>query len=413
LKLKQEDASQGRDRRPKPNDAGAAEGQEKRASPTIQRSPILKASSFRSQDASTHQLDMAMPQARAPSSPTLHPKEVHFFRQQSFSPRTHASFTALEREQPNLSLADIREIYPENDRILEEVMVIRAKDGIWRKRRVLLTRDVLLFICGELDICLDSVPVLEISQVELAPEHDYEGERGFKIATVPGGFNGSDAFVCRAPTEASCRAWVTALEDLARSAQTRGHGWQAFRSGCRNLIESDWFRLSIVTSISLNFVLIITEAQLVPGASTEGKEIFKWFDVGFTLAFALELCIALVAYLPFEFWQDGWNICDFVVVTMSLIQILVTDLLEVQQLRLLRLFRVLRVIRLFGKLQHLRHIVSSITKAVVPVLYAMFIVLMVVSIYATVGVEVFRDESSEFDNFFRAVRDIIDLARYS
>lgn len=383
--------------------SNSKETQEKTA---IARSPILKAASFRSsQDGSSDQVpEVSGSPPRAQSSPALQPKDLMHFRQQSISPTTHVAFTALEREVPHLSLAEMREIYPERDRILEEVMVTLGKDGLWRKRRVLLTRDVLLFLCGDLDICLDSVPVSEIGQVVLAQEHDYDGEKGFRILTVAGGFNGGDSFSCRAPTEASCKSWVTTLQDLPRASESRTLGWHALRRRCRGVVESDAFRWFIVITISLNFVLIITEAQLVPGAGTRNKEVFKWIDVSFTLAFALELCFSLVAYLPFEFWRDGWNICDFVIVILSLVQIIVTDLLEVQQLRLLRLFRVLRVLRLFGKLEHLRHIVSSITKAIVPVFYAMFIVLMVVSIYATVGVEIFRERSSEFENFFRAVK---------
>lgn len=382
---------------------GANEAQEKM---TLQapRSPILKSSPVSKRGA---RADAGSPPG-SPTSPSLQPNEVRYFRQQSLKPTTHGSFTALEREVPHLSLAEMRKIYPERDRIIEELMVTLGKDGLWRKRRMLLTKDVLLFFCGDLDICLDSVPVQEIAEVVLAPKLDYDSEKGFIIRTVPRGFNGGDTFCCRAPTTASCQSWVMAIEDLSRSSGSRTHCWYAFRNGCRRTVESDAFRLFIVISISLNFALIIAEAQLVP-QGTRNMQVFKWIDVGFTIAFVVELCICLVAYLPFEFWQDGWNICDFVIVILSFIQIIVTDLLEVQQLRLLRLFRVLRVLRLFGKLQHLRHIVSSITKAIVPVLYAMFIVLMVVSIYATIGVEIFRERSPEFSNFFRAVRVDVDI----
>lgn len=57
------------------------------------------------------------------------------------------------------------------------------------------------------------------------------------------------------------------------------------------------------------------------------------------------------------------------------------------------MFRVARVLRVFGKLQQLRHIVNSITRAIVPVCDAIFICLMVVFMYATIGVDVFRKEA--------------------
>ena len=57
------------------------------------------------------------------------------------------------------------------------------------------------------------------------------------------------------------------------------------------------------------------------------------------------------------------------------------------QLRLFRMFRVARVLRVFGKLQQLRHIVNSILRAIVPMIDALLITMMVVFMYATIGVD--------------------------
>jgi hypothetical protein len=39
--------------------------------------------------------------------------------------------------------------------------------------------------------------------------------------------------------------------------------------------------------------------------------------------------------LPFAFWKEWWNVLDFFIVTVSLVQ-LMGSFIEVQQLRLLR-----------------------------------------------------------------------------
>jgi hypothetical protein len=130
-----------------------------------------------------------------------------------------------------------------------------------------------------------------------------------------------------------------------------------------------------------------------PEDGSKEKEIFRWLDVFFTSMFVLEILVRFVAHVGLEFIKDGWNVCDLIIVSFSVVQIIITDIIEVNQLRLLRFFRVLRVLRIFGKLQQLRHIVSSITKAVIPVRDAIFIVLMVAFMYAIIGVDIYGSTS--------------------
>ena len=261
---------------------------------------------------------------------------------------------------------------------------------------MILQREVILFLCTDEDICIDSVPIIEVSMISLDPHHDNHNEKCFKINTRPGGLNSGAVFLCRVHSDAACQTWMGKLQML-----TKKHAVSSGLCGCRHSIrqvalaidESDVFPSVVAFLIVANFVLIITEAQLVPEDGSKEKEIFRWLDVFFTSMFVLEILVRFVAHVGLEFIKDGWNVCDLIIVSFSVVQIIITDIIEVNQLRLLRFFRVLRVLRIFGKLQQLRHIVSSITKAVIPVRDAIFIVLMVAFMYAIIGVDSYGSTS--------------------
>lgn len=88
------------------------------------------------------------------------------------------------------------------------------------------------------------------------------------------------------------------------------------------------------------------------------------------------------------FWSDGWNVFDFIVVVISIISLpqIPVDLPGISVLRLLRAFR---VFRLFKRLENLRKIISCIERAIPGVANAFGILVLVMSIYAILGVEFF------------------------
>lgn len=261
---------------------------------------------------------------------------------------------------------------------------------------MILQSEVILFLCTDEDICIDSVSIVEVSMIERHPNHDNHNEKCFKIDTQPGGFNSGAVFFCRVHSDAACQTWVGKLEMLTKKHAV-SHGLCGCRQSIRQValaIESSKTFPSVVAfGIVANFLFIIAEAQIVPKDRTRERELFRWIDIVFTCLFVLEILVRFIAHTGFVFFKDWWNVCDLFVISFSVVQILITDIIEVNQLRLLRFFRVLRVLRIFGKLQQLRHIVSSITKAVIPVRDAIFIVLMVAFIYASIGVDIYGSTS--------------------
>jgi hypothetical protein len=90
----------------------------------------------------------------------------------------------------------------------------------------------------------------------------------------------------------------------------------------------------------------------------------------------------------FEFWETGWNVFDFVVVTIGVINMMKLPLPDAFQL--LRCMRAFRVFRLFRRIKSLNKIIVAMLKSVPGVMNAFAILTIIMAIYAILGVEFFR-----------------------
>jgi len=125
--------------------------------------------------------------------------------------------------------------------------------------------------------------------------------------------------------------------------------------------------------------------------------------LAFTIIFVIELVINLAAHWFWDFWQDTWNVFDFVVVSVSMVS-LFSDLGSATAIRSVRLLRAFRVLRLFGRLNEIRKIISAIGQSLFPVANAFVIVLLIMCVYAILGVQLFHSQQKDaFGNFGRGL----------
>jgi hypothetical protein len=95
----------------------------------------------------------------------------------------------------------------------------------------------------------------------------------------------------------------------------------------------------------------------------------------------------------------GWNVFDTVVVSISILGISLESMPGLSVLRLLRAFRVLR---LFGRLGAHRRLLYALTASLLPVVNAMVVVALVISVYGILGVDFFGDKHPRFATFAEA-----------
>jgi len=144
--------------------------------------------------------------------------------------------------------------------------------------------------------------------------------------------------------------------------------------------------------IAGNFMANIIEEWVDP-EGTEYELVWTVFDNMFNVLFFMELCLNMYAFWLCKFWKSAWNVFDFVVVSIGMLGLLQVPLPG--PLGMLRMMRAFRVFRLFKRIKSLNKLMVALGKALPGVFNAFIIVVLVMAIYAILGVEFFSDYAAE------------------
>ncbi|XP_076802540.1 LOW QUALITY PROTEIN: sodium channel protein type 4 subunit alpha B-like [Clavelina lepadiformis] len=119
----------------------------------------------------------------------------------------------------------------------------------------------------------------------------------------------------------------------------------------------------------------------------------------FTALFAVEMFLKMFALSPYHYFKKTWNIFDFVVVTLSLLEIAIADKLPngLSVLRTFRLIRLVRILKLAKSWPTLSKLMGMIADSLSKVGYLTLVLLIVLVIFAlagmqTVGSEFYKDK---------------------
>nr|WQE97497.1 voltage-gated sodium channel [Varroa destructor] len=106
----------------------------------------------------------------------------------------------------------------------------------------------------------------------------------------------------------------------------------------------------------------------------------------FTATFAIEATMKLMAKSPKNYFKEGWNIFDFIIVALSLLEL---GLEGVQGLSVLRSFRLLRVFKLAKSWPTLNLLISIMGKAMGAIGNLTFVLGIIIFIFAVMGMQLF------------------------
>jgi voltage-gated sodium channel len=164
------------------------------------------------------------------------------------------------------------------------------------------------------------------------------------------------------------------------------------------IVQSHWFTTTILVVIVVNAVVLGLETY----AGIEeryGDQLVLVNDLCFVI-FVVELCLRIGAYgsHPWRFFRDGWNVFDFIVITIAF----VPGVRESSTLlRLARLARVVRIVRLFPDL---RVLLSGVWRSVPPLFAIGLATGMLLFVYGMVGWTLFGEElPAQWGNIGRAM----------
>ncbi len=138
-------------------------------------------------------------------------------------------------------------------------------------------------------------------------------------------------------------------------------------------------------------VVIITSALLV-GVKTYDidpgwRSLIGFFDIAITLVFLVEISVRFLGEeRKRDFFRQGWNIFDTLIVVASLIPVEDSDMALIG--RLVRIFRVLRLVSIIPEM---RILINALIKALPQLAYVLVLMFIIFYIYGAIGSMLFQD----------------------
>lgn len=155
----------------------------------------------------------------------------------------------------------------------------------------------------------------------------------------------------------------------------------------KKFIEHPLFSNTIMLFILTNAILIGLETY--PSIHNPYSELFVMMDYILLGIFSIEIILKLIVYKG-EFFKDGWNIFDFMIVMVSLIFI------NSNFVSVLRIIRVLRVLRTLSAFPSLKRLVNALFLSLPAMGSTLLLMIIVFYVYGIIGTTFFSTVSPEY-----------------
>ena len=152
-----------------------------------------------------------------------------------------------------------------------------------------------------------------------------------------------------------------------------------------NLKESRLFQYLVISIIIFNaFTIGFNTYDL----SEFSKNIINFLDYSITIFFVTEILIRFIGEpKKINFFKNGWNLFDTIIVLISLIPIPNNS-----SFLLLRLLRVFRILRIISVIPELKLIIEALLGSIKRVFYVGLLLFIILYIYATIGSILFSND---------------------
>lgn len=175
------------------------------------------------------------------------------------------------------------------------------------------------------------------------------------------------------------------------------------------MVTSSWFEWAILIMILMNMVVL---AMVYETMNPLYGSILNSTGFVFTTAFTLEAVLKLTAYGPSAYFSSNWNRFDFLIVVVSLLDIVLTNFVNIQGISIYpligRIMRILRVTRLFKimkskSLEGINKIIKTLFYSIPAILNVIMVLFLVYFIYAVLGVFLFKSFDPCFADFLTSL----------
>ncbi|XP_015109194.1 sodium channel protein para isoform X1 [Diachasma alloeum] len=170
--------------------------------------------------------------------------------------------------------------------------------------------------------------------------------------------------------------------------------WIKFQDFVSMIVFDPFVELFITLCIVVNTLFMALDHH---NMDPEMERILKSGNYFFTATFGIEAAMKLIAMSPKFYFQEGWNIFDFIIVALSLLEL---GLEGVQGLSVLRSFRLLRVFKLAKSWPTLNLLISIMGRTVGALGNLTFVLCIIIFIFAVMGMQLFgKNYTDNVDRF--------------
>jgi voltage-gated sodium channel len=166
----------------------------------------------------------------------------------------------------------------------------------------------------------------------------------------------------------------------------------------RRLVESNAFVGTIIVVIVANAVTLGLETY--DGIEERWGDTLDTLETIFLAIFMVELTLRFASYWPrpLEFFKNGWNVFDFVIIGIAFVPGLS------QSSTLFRLARLARIVRVVRLLPDVRVLITGVLRSLPPLASIALLTSVVLFAYGMVGWSLFGDElPDDWGNIGRAM----------
>uniref|UniRef100_A0A9J8D2W0 Sodium channel protein n=1 Tax=Cyprinus carpio carpio TaxID=630221 RepID=A0A9J8D2W0_CYPCA len=190
--------------------------------------------------------------------------------------------------------------------------------------------------------------------------------------------------------------WLTELEEAQQKCHpcwyvfahkylvwTCSPDWLKVKEWVKFMVNDPFLDLTITICIVLNTLFMALEHYPM---TDEFNRMLSVGNLVFTGIFTAEMVLKIIALDPYYYFQQGWNIFDSLIVSLSLMEL---GLSNVEGLSVLRSFRLLRVFKLAKSWPTLNTLIKIIGNSVGALGNLTLVLAIIVFIFAVVGMQLF------------------------
>ncbi len=172
------------------------------------------------------------------------------------------------------------------------------------------------------------------------------------------------------------------------------------QTGLQRFVENPWFQGLVLGLIIANAVILGAETFEAVNAAI--GPVLRIADRLIVYFFLVEIGLRIIAYRA-EFFKNGWNLFDFLVIAISL-------LAATSGLAALRAFRVLRVLRVITVIPRMRVVVSALLDAIPGIASVGVVLALIIYVFAVIGASFYGQlHPALFGDVFQAMYTLFQV----